>query len=151
MQEISLRQVIEYAIAIEEEGYRFYRRAMRVSSNGDLQQLAESFATDELNQANRFRTALGTKSIKAADLDRVLSLDDALMPELTRSDLVRKDEFDKDILKDAIDREETTQKLYTFLAGVSDLNAAIKTICEEFIEQEGGHLSQLKAALAAIA
>ncbi len=151
MQEISLRQVIEYAIAIEEEGYRFYRRAMRVSSNGDIQQLAESFATDELNQANRFRAALGTKSIKAQELDRVLMVEDALMPELTRSDLVRKDEFDKDILKDAIEREEASQKLYSFLASVNDLNAAIKTICEEFIEQEGSHLSQLKSALDQIA
>lgn len=151
MQEVSLRQVVDYAVAIEEESYRFYRRAMRVTSNEELQKLAENLATLELNQANRFRTALGTKSVKAAELDLVIRLDDALMPELVVSNLVRKDELDKDILRDALDREGSLLKLFQVLGGMTDINATIVALCQEFAGEEADHLGQLNAALEKLA
>lgn len=151
MQEVSLRQVIDYAIALEEESYRFYRKAMRITANEELQKLAENLATLELDQANKLRSILGTKSVKAAELDKMLMVDDNLMPELTHSTLVQKDELDKDILREALERDLVSQKIYQVVGGTEGLNSAILAACQECAGQEAEHLVMIKEPLAALA
>jgi rubrerythrin len=126
--------IIAYAIDKEIEAEKFYLEAAREADFTGARQLFEDFASEENKHKNM---------LENLDKEQINSFVPETVPDLKRSDYLVDMTYEKgmgfaDILRLAMKREETANKLYLDLAQKTD-EADVKKLFEKLAQEESKH------------
>jgi rubrerythrin len=132
----SVDEILEFAIARENEAVQFYSSLAAEASRPALRETFEQFAKEEEKHAALLSDISGNK-------DKIDSYEFKPVADLKISDYMDETEYEKDmpmpeILKIAMKREEKAVKLYTSLADKTD-NEDARKLFMILVQEESKH------------
>ncbi len=132
----SVDEILEFAIARENEAVQFYSSLAGEASRPALKETFEKFAKEEEKHAALLSDIAGNK-------DKIDSYEFKPVADLKISDYMDETEYEKDmpmpeILKIAMKREEKAVKLYSSLADKTD-NEDARKVFMILVQEESKH------------
>jgi len=151
---ITIKGVLEFAIAIEEESAAYYRAAIEKNlydpkdpEHLEIVRTLELLVLEEIRHKTRLKEKL---EAAGAHHNRALLVElRPLMDDLVPVAPIGIDVPPMAILEQARIREIKTASLYRMLSGLSDLGE-IAALFEELVRQEEGHATRLTSHLKAL-
>lgn len=147
MEELSVRQVIEFSQSIEEESHNFYAAASKRLQDPGLKALTEELAEAEVDHLNRLRKILKQTSISREELSKRVSLETAEYGKVIAAGQIPDNATPKDVLERALARETATANAYKMLVSMTNLNAEVVELFSYLSKQEAGHVTTIKNKL----
>lgn len=147
MEDLSIGQVIEFAISIEEESHAFYTEAVARLKEPGVRPLAEELAAAEVDHLNRIRKLRNLDSVTAKDLDHRVRLETEDYRNVVATGRIEDSSSAEDILGVALAREEATARTYQTLVSMTDLAADVVELFAYLTKQEQGHVTAIEHKL----
>lgn len=104
--------VYEYAMKVEKEGEAYYREMASNSPNAGLKKIFSMLADEEVKHYNVFKRMMQKSDIKVEDLNLITDTKTIFETLLEEKDNVNFDAQQIKFYKDAIAREENSEKYY---------------------------------------
>ncbi|MBN2280324.1 MAG: ferritin family protein [Candidatus Marinimicrobia bacterium] len=144
MELFSVREIIEYAIKIEQESFAFYTQASEIIQDADGKKLVKDLAADEVDHQNRLRHLIDAEKVSLESLNKKHEIDTTLMKRIVKTANINPDSMTMDVLKIALEREQNTEQTYTMLMTLSNLDENIIDIFDQLRLQEKGHVNKIQ-------
>jgi rubrerythrin len=147
MRTLTVQEVLEYAIGIEEESFRFYRHAGTVLSDKRAVEVVHVLADEEMKHMKLLidlRKKPGASST---------GNEERLMTEYDPSDtVISTEKFDAAtskhaILNRALEREEKTRDLYDRIYEMATMSVPIRDTFRLLRDQEQEHIQRVKVLM----
>ncbi len=137
---ISLKEVLDFAIELEEDAYQRYKRAAELTESPAARKMFEELAQEEATHKHVF---------SSVDPDKIEEVNVCKIPEATISKYLKSVPFRpemsyQEILTYALKAEEDAYQLYKAAAGSTDDPKLQKTLLT-FAEVELGHRRKIEA------
>jgi rubrerythrin len=147
MKEFSVREIVEYAIRIEQESFAFYSNASEVLQNLEVVELTRALAADEVDHLNRLRQLLSKKTITPAELAIRLNLDTTLMDRIVETHPIVSTSSSLEVLNMALEREQNTERTYTMFMTFTNIAENIVKLFGDLRNQERGHANRIQSKI----
>ncbi len=125
MEEITVEEIIKYAMRIERESYQFYRKASRFLEGNELAVLTDELAQQEVEHVYQLKGLLEDKSITEEDLNYLVDIDTSIFIQIIAIREIPAQATPFEILSIALEREKNTLKNYEMLLTITALNIEI--------------------------
>jgi len=125
MEELTVEEIIKYAMRIERESYQFYRKASRFLEGNELAVLTDELAQQEVDHVNQLKGLLEDKSITEEDLNYLVDIDTSLFIQIIATREIPAQATPIEILWIALEREKDTLKNYEMLLTITAINMGI--------------------------
>ncbi|ROR01532.1 ferritin family protein [Desulfosoma caldarium] len=152
----SAEEVLKMAVRIEENGEKYYRRAMKLQKNPSLRDILRDLAEDESRHAQWFNEMRGRLSAEEGEDRWVREVTGDLLQSmigdqtfsLKEVDPAQLDSLEK-ILETALEFEKDSILFYDMLTGFMDEGESARAL-QEIIAEEKLHVEILEARLKAL-
>jgi rubrerythrin len=139
MEQLTVEEVIKYAIRVAQESYQFYRRASRMLAGSELKALIDDLSEHEVCHINELKSYIKDDTEVDEKLSRLLTLDTALFDRIISSDDIPPKATPLDILLIAVERETMSRKNSEMLQGHPKITDDIRATFRSIMEREGAH------------
>jgi len=148
LREYTIQEVIEYAQGIEEESFRFYRKAAGILDDAGTVGLVEGLAVEEERHYNQLRTLLDPASATAEELAVRITLDvEEPVEGVVAAVEISADATPREILDITLSREKRTERLYGMLLRLTDLNETMVQVFDDLRKFEQRHVERVTAMI----
>jgi rubrerythrin len=144
MEQLTVEEVIKYAIRVAQESYQFYRRASRMLAGSELKALVDELSEHEVCHINELKGYIKDDTEVDAKLSRLLTLDTTLFDRIISSDDIPPKATPIDILRIAIERETMSRKNYEMLQEHPKMTDDIRATFRSIMEGEGAHAEMIQ-------
>ncbi len=144
MRELTVKNIIEFAIQIEKESNAFYENAKNFVKEEDPKKLLTQLASEEIDHQNRLLALLNEKSLQPAELNKTHKLSRDLLDRIVQTAEIKENSSTLEILKIALERENNTKEYYAMLLTLSNIDENIVDIFSDLQAQEEGHARKIK-------
>jgi rubrerythrin len=139
MEQLTVEEVIKYAIRVAQESYQFYRRASRMLAGSELKGLVDELSEHEVCHISELKGYIKDDTEVDAKLSHLLTVDTTLFDRIISADDIPPKATPLDILRIAVERESMSRKNYEMLRGhakiTDDIRATFRSIMEREAEQ----------------
>jgi rubrerythrin len=150
MEELTAEEIVKYAIRIEQESYKFYKKASRMLEGSDLATLACELAEQEVGHINQLKGLLKEDEVIDEELSSLLTLDTSLFERIIAIKDIHSSATPLDILKTALERETMTLHNYEMIFQLAKLNEDVKKVFEQLRERERNHVERISGRIAGL-
>lgn len=147
MKLFSVKEIIEYAIKIENESFAFYTKASEIVVNEEVKKLVTLLASEEVDHQNRLRGLIDEEKVSAESLEQTHEINTTLMDRIVSTSDISENSSALDVLEVALEREESTEQTYAMLATLSNLEEDVVKIFDNLRLQERGHVNKIQFRL----
>ncbi|MDP8201560.1 MAG: ferritin family protein [Candidatus Tenebribacter burtonii] len=144
MKELTLKEIIEYAIKIEKESYSFYKKAENIVDDQNVKKLLILLANEEIDHQNRLLVLIDEEIVSAKELEKKRDVNISLMESIIATSNIVENCSSREVLKIALEREKNTEQSYSMLLTLSDISEEIVNIFDELRLQEKGHVQKIQ-------
>ncbi|MEA1971803.1 MAG: ferritin family protein [Candidatus Cloacimonadota bacterium] len=144
MKELTIKEIIEYAIKIEKESYNFYKIAENIVKDIDAKKLVSLLANEEIDHQNRLKALIDEKKVSAEELEKKGNIDTLLLDKIITTPNMTSNSTSMEILEIALEREKNTEQSYAMLLTLSNISDDIINIFDELRLQEKGHVQKIQ-------
>jgi rubrerythrin len=148
MEELTVEEIIKYAIRVEQEAYQFYKKASRILGGNELKSITDELAEQELGHINQLKMYIKEDTVIEEELSYLLTIDTSLFDRIIAVKDIPLCSTPGDILKIALDREQTTQKNYEMLFQLEKLGDEIRSTFGSLAQKEAFHTNLISEKLA---
>ncbi len=150
MKIFTVKEIIEYAIKIENESFQFYTRASQKIEAGDVKDLLVKLSSEEIDHQNRLKELLDEEKVAADTLLKEMEVDTSIMNKVVQTSVIPEDPTALEVLKVALEREKNTELTYSMLMTLSYISDDIVNVFDELRLQEIGHARKISLRIDAI-
>ena len=125
MEELTVEEIIRYAIRVEQVSFAFYRMASEILRGNELQFFTDELADKEVEHIVLLKDLLKENSISSEDLIYLVSIDTSLFNRIIHNQNIPVQANPLNILYIALEREKDTLENYEMLLTLTDLNKKI--------------------------
>lgn len=149
-------EVLKMAVRIEENGERYYRRAMKLQKDAQLREILQDLAEDESRHGKWFEEMRARLSAQEGEERWVREVSGELLQSmigeqtfsLKEVDPAQLDSVEK-ILETALEFEKDSILFYEMLTGFMDEGESARAL-QEILEEEKRHVAVLETRLKAL-
>ena len=144
MEQLTVEEIIKYAIRVEQESYQFYRRASRMLAGSELKALVDEFSEHEVGHMIELKAYIKDDTEVNEKLSRLLTVDTALFDRIIASDDIHPKATPIDILQIALERESISRKNYEMLHGLAKIGDDIKSTFWSIMEKADTRMKMIQ-------
>lgn len=144
MKIFTVKEIIEYAIKIENESFKFYTNASQKVEAGDVKNLLVMLSGEEVDHQNRLKALIEEEKVSAQLLMKEMEVDTTIMDRIVKTSLIQNDATAIDVLKIALEREKNTEQTYAMLSTLTQISDDIVEVFDELRLQELGHATKIQ-------
>jgi rubrerythrin len=127
MEQLTVEEIIKYAIRVEQESYQFYRKASRVLTGSELKALVDELSELEVCHIRDLKGYIKDDTEVEEALSPLVMVDTTLFDGIIVSDDIPPKATAVDILRIALEREVMSRDNYAMLAGLARVGEDIKS------------------------
>jgi rubrerythrin len=147
MEQLTVEEVIKYAIRVEQETYQFYRRASRVLTGSELKGLVDELSEQEVCHIRDLKGYIKDDTEVEEALTPLMMVDTTLFDGIIVADDIPPEATPDDILRIALERELMSRDNYAMLAGLAKVGDDIKTTFRSIGESKAAHAKLIRERL----
>jgi rubrerythrin len=144
MEQLTVEEIIKYAIRVEQESYQFYRRASRILAGNELKTLVDELSEHEVCHISELKGYIKDDTEVDENLSRLLTVDTTLFDRIIASDDIPLKATPLDILRIALERESMSRKNYEMLYGLPKITGDIRSTFRSIMEREDAHIMMIR-------
>jgi rubrerythrin len=144
MKIFTVKEIIEYAIKIENESFKFYTNASQKVESGDVKDLLIMLSGEEVDHQNRLKGLIEEEKVSAQLLMKEMEVDTTIMDRIVKTSLIPENATAMDVLKVALEREKNTEQTYAMLLTLTQISDDIVQVFDELRLQELGHATKIQ-------
>jgi rubrerythrin len=150
MEELTVEEIIKYAMRIERESYGFYRKASKFLEGSGLEGLTRTLAEEEVGHLNQLRSLIEQERIAQEDLADQVDIDTSLFTRIISTQDIPSMATARDVLYIALEREKDTRANYEMLLGIAAFNEEIRSTLRMLKKMEEEHMRMLRERIDAL-
>jgi len=147
MNQVTVREIIEYARGIEAESHAFYRAAAEVLKDPEALEAAGELAMEEEKHFQRLSRLLESEGGLAETLDQRIQTGVNLSSRVVPTMNITPESTPGEILRVALQREERTRDQYRTFISMTGSDPKVIELFSELVEQEEGHARRVRLLL----
>lgn len=147
MRELTIKEIIEYAIRIEKESFNFYNNAAKIVEDVKVKDLVSLLANEEINHQNRLEEILSEENGSSDNLYEKEEIDVSVMDKIVNNSEINPDSTSLEVLETALGREKNTEQTYAMLSTLSNISQEIIDIFDYLRLQEKGHVNKIQSRI----
>ena len=151
MKIFTVKEIIEYAIKIENESFNFYTEASKKVEAGDVKDLLVKLSSEEIDHQNRLKGLIDEEKVAAETLLKKMEIDTTIMEKIVETSVIPDNPTAMSVLKVALEREKNTELTYSMLMTLTQISDDIVGVFDELRLQEIGHARKIGLRIEAIA
>jgi rubrerythrin len=151
MKVFTVKGIIEYAIKIENESFKFYTEASKVVEAGEVKDLLVLLSGEEVNHQNRLKGLIDGTKVSVETLVKKMEIDTTIMERIVETSVIEDNATALDVLKVALEREKNTEQTYSMLITLTQISDDIVDVFDELRLQELGHATKIQLRIDKIA
>ena len=151
MKIFNVKEIIEYAIHIENESFVFYTNAAKLIENTDIKALLVKLSSEEVDHQNRLKGLIDETKISPEFLLKEMEIDTTIMDRIVETSMIHGDASALDVLNVALEREKNTEQTYAMLMTLTQISEDVVEVFEDLRLQEQGHVNKIQARINKIA
>ena len=140
--DMTMVDVLKYAIKLEHESRSFYDAAARQFEEGEVRELVETLRDEEIKHENRLTGILSDN-----DKDAQVVLEESMVKRLIHNQEIELGSSMKEVLGVALEREKLTRDFYRQISTMSHISADVISAFDMLFEQESGHVTKISHML----
>jgi rubrerythrin len=144
MEQLTVEEVIKYAIRVAQESYQFYRRVSRMLAGSELKGLVDELSEHEVCHITALKGYIKDDTEVDEKLSRLLTLDTTLFDRIISFDDIPPKATPLDLLRLAIERETLSHKNYETLQEHGKITEDIRATFRSIMEREGAHVKMIQ-------
>jgi rubrerythrin len=144
MEQLTVEEIIKYAIRVEQESYQFYRRASRLLAGNELRALVDELSEQEVCRISELKGYIKDDTEVDENLSRLLTVDTALFDRIIASDDIPPKATPADILQIALERESISRKNYEMLHALAKITDDIRSTFRSIVEREDANVKRIR-------
>jgi rubrerythrin len=138
MEQLTVEEIIKYAIRVEQESFQFYRRASRILAGSELKGLVDELSEQEVCQISE---------LKDEKRSRLLTVDTTLFDRIIATDDIPPRATPVDILQIALERETLSRKNYEMLQELAKITDDIRSSFRSLREMAERHVEMIRGRI----
>ena len=142
--EYNVREIIEYAIKIEEESYSFYTNAAKKVNDKDVKDLVILLSNEEVDHQNRLKILINENKVTKDELNKKFDLNNTLLEKIVKTPEISPNSNSLDILMIALEREINSENIYAMLSTLSNIDEDVISIFSNLRLQENSHVKKIQ-------
>ncbi len=147
MKIFNVKEIIEYAIHIENESFVFYTNAAKLIEDADIKVLLVKLSSEEVDHQNRLKGLIDEAKISPEFLLKEMEIDTTIMDRIVETSMIHGDASALDVLNVALEREKNTEQTYAMLMTLTQISDDIVEVFEDLRLQEQGHVNKIQARI----
>jgi hypothetical protein len=126
MEELTLEELIKYAIRIQQDSFLFYRRASKMLVGNRLESITADMADFKALQLKQLKELLSECTLGVDDCDVMVEIDTTLIDEILENGEIPAQATPRDVLLLSLSREDKTQKTYSIVLAIPALHRRVQ-------------------------
>lgn len=147
MKIFTVKEIIEYAIKIENESFKFYTNASKIVEDGDVKDLLVKLSGEEVDHQNRLKALIDEAKVSATTLVKEMEIDTTIMERIVETSVINDNASAMDVLRVALEREKNTEQTYAMLMTLTQISDDVVEVFEDLRLQEQGHVNKIEARI----
>lgn len=147
MKTLKVQEIVEYAIRIEEESFRFYRSAGTILVDEHVLEVVHMLADEEMKHVNWLRNLFQKPEVSSSEMEEVVTIGDEPLESMIHTDQINAAVSKHEILNRALEREKKTRDLYDSMYEMATMSAPVRDTFRVLREQEQEHIQRVKALI----
>ncbi|MBN2526435.1 MAG: ferritin family protein [Deltaproteobacteria bacterium] len=139
---ITVEDILKYAIRIENESQLFYRSASQRAIDDAVKVLLQELEAEEVKHEQRLSDIL--KDVQRLEIS---AFDRTSLEKLISTASIDNDDSQEGVLRVALEREKNTRDFYAQILTMTNLEAHVIKVFEELFAQEQGHYQRISSKL----
>jgi rubrerythrin len=147
MEQLTVEEIIKYAIRVEQESFQFYRRASRILAGSELKGLVDELSEQEVCQISELKAYIKDDTEVDEKLSRLLTVDTTLFDRIIATDDIPPRATPVDILQIALERETLSRKNYEMLQELAKITDDIRSSFRSLREMAERHVEMIRGRI----
>ena len=147
MKIFNVKEIIEYAIQIENESFVFYTNVAKLIEDADIKALLVKLSSEEVDHQNRLKDLIDETKISPEFLLKEMEIDTSIMDRIVTTSAIPSDSSALDVLNVALEREKNTEQTYAMLMSLTQISDDVVEVFEDLRLQEQGHVNKIQARI----
>ena len=143
MEELTVEEIIKYAVRIERESFGFYRKASKFLGGSEVGLLTDELAQEEVDHMNQLKGLLDEERISVEDLNETIDIDTSMFTRIISTPEIPPLATPLDILHIALRREKDTLSNYEMLLTLTAFNEDIIATLVKLKQMEEVHVRRI--------
>jgi len=139
LKELTVEEIVGYAIKIERESLLFYEDAVKILQDDTLSALTKDLAKQEQEHIDRLKGLLQEEEGGKEYLKNRIKVDRSSLDRIVQTKEITEDSSPLSILETALEREINTKKNYEMFLGIAHLNESVVSQFEILKNMEATH------------
>lgn len=144
MEELTIEEIIRYAIRIEQASVLFYRKASKRLEGNALKSLTDELGDQEMEHLTELKKLLNNEILFSERADYTFNLDTTLIDRLIQANEIPAQATPANVLRIALSWEMNTERAYEKLLGLVDIGDLVMKVFRRFRDMEGMHIRSIK-------
>jgi rubrerythrin len=147
MKTLTVQEIVEYAIRIEEESFRFYRSAGTILVDEHALEVVHMLADEEMKHVNWLRDLVQKPEVSSSEMDEVIIIGNESLESMIHTNQVNAAVSKHEILNRALEREKKTRDLYDSMYEMATMSVPVRDMFRILRDQEQEHVGRVKALI----
>jgi rubrerythrin len=147
MKELKVQEIVEYAIRIEEESFRFYRSAGTILVDEHALEVVHMLADEEMKHVNWLRDLVQKPEVSSSEMEEVVTFSDEPLESMIHTEQINAAVSKHEILNRALEREKKTRDFYDSMYEMATMSVPVRDTFQVLRDQEQEHIQRVKALI----
>lgn len=141
MKELTIEEIVQYAVKIEKESFQFYEEAADRVQDGSLERLLKELAMQEQGHIDSLNGLLTVGKESGDYLSNTINIDRSSFSKIVPTMEITEKYSSLEILEAALERELNTKRNYEMFLGLARLNVQVCDLFRTLAELEATHIA----------
>lgn len=147
MKALTVQEIVEYAIKIEQESFTFYQSAAETIIDERALKIIHVLADEEMTHINRLRELLHMPKTTSLEMVKVATVEGIHFINMIPTNPISKSASRQEILREALAREKKTRDLYKRMVEMATMSPPVQDTFQALEEQEQQHVIRVEALI----
>jgi rubrerythrin len=147
MKLLTINEIVDYAIKIEQESYRYYRLAEKIIADKPALEVLHLLAEEEKKHIEWLQNLIITKEENRERLKDAVRIDKNSLNSIVPVKRITSTSSKHEILGKALEREKKTKELYQGMHNMATMNEPVRNTFKYLRDQEREHILRLEALI----
>jgi rubrerythrin len=144
MEELTLEELIKYAVRIQQDSFLFYRKAVKMLVGNQLELITAELADFKALQLRQLKELLSECTLGVEDCDHMVEIDTTLIDEILDNGEIPAQATPREVLLLCLSRENKTQKTYRMVLDLPSLHRRVQEAFNVLSEDEQDRIGLLR-------
>ncbi len=150
MEELTVEELVKYAVRVQQESFLFYRRAAKILEGNDVKTITDELADGKALQLKRLKEALIRYTLNVDNEDYMVDVDTTFFDAILENGDVPAQATPRDVLLLSFDRENKTVKAYEMILELPLVEKQILRVFNTLKKMEQEYMNHIQMKIESI-